>query len=404
MTNKRSLLVFPLGLSVFATITTEMNVIGVLPQLAERFDRSVSAAGIIVSIYALVVAVAGPFVTLVTSRLNRKTVLLAVLAIMTVSNVAYALSTSFGLTLVFRAIPAVMHATLFAVATVVAVSLSKPEASTKASAQVFAGVAVGLVLGVPITSFLADTLSLGTAFFFGAAVSALAFVGLLVAMPSMPVAAKLSSGAQLRVLKRGQVWWNLAAVTFMFAAMFAVYGYFAEYLQRVTQVSPGTTSVLLVVFGAFGILGNTLFSKFLQRSVARTTLIYPVVFLAVYALIYLLGAQFAPMMILLVVWGTVHSGGLIISQTWLSQATADAPEFGNSLYISFSNVGITFGTLLGGLVISVLGTDQLLLGGIAFLLLAVLAIGTKVLHDARSSRGTLPPPQQQREPAPAAHA
>lgn len=381
MNKNRPLLTLLLGVSVFAAITTEMSVIGVMPQLVDRFHMTASQIGLLVSTFALVVAIAGPFMTLIAARVNRKSVILAALLVLTISNVVYALSDSFELTLVFRIIPATLHASLFAVAIAVAVQSSKPELKTKASAQVFLGVAIGLVLGVPITSFLAETMSLEVAFFFSGAMTLVAFLGIALIMPSMPVHEKPSIRSQLRILKRSGVWWNLAEVTFVLAAAFGIYSYFTVYLQKVSDASPTLTSVLLMIFGLFGILGNWLLTQLLHHNVRRTVLIYPVVFLAIYALIYFFGSNLVPMIILVAFWGIAHAGGMIVSQTWLSQETSDAPEFGDSLYISFSNVGITLGAGLGGIVISTLGTSQLPLVGAFFLVLAGAAISIKVLRD-----------------------
>lgn len=394
MIHNRALLVLLLGLSVFAAITTEMGVIGVLPQLADAFEVPPATAGILVSTYALVVAVTGPIVTLFTARINRKAVLLVILTILTVSNMMYAVSGHMGLTLIFRVIPAAVHASLFATAIAVAVQMSKPEHKTRASGQVFAGVAIGLVLGVPITAFVADTYSLAAAFAFGALSSAVALVGIALFMPSMPIAGKLSYGEQLQLLREGRVWWNLAGVTLIFAGMFSVYSYFAEYLQQVTHLSPGATSGLLMLFGAAGIVGNWLMGRLLERCQVRTAVLYPVAFLFVYLLVHILSGNALAITALIVVWGAAHSGGLIVSQTWLSRETGAAPEFGNSLYISFSNVGITAGASLAGFTISWLGSGQLVLSGLVFLVAAIVVMGTKAVFDRRALKGRTDQPER----------
>ncbi|MFC9355873.1 MFS transporter [Rhodococcus sp. NPDC057014] len=366
-----------LGLSVFSAITTELGVVGVLPEFGERFGISVSRAGLLVSLFALVVALAGPFVALAVSGLNRKWVLVAMMSVFALSNVVYALSTNFGLSLLFRVIPALIHASLFSVAIAVAVSMARPGTKTKASAQVFAGVAIGLVLGVPITSFIAGTVNLEVAFLAAAAASAFAVVGIVLVMPTMPVREKLSYGEQLRILRKPQVWMNVSTVVFIFAAMFAVYSYFAEYLDDVTGLANPWTGVLLMVFGIFGVLGNYLLAALLHRNVHRTVMWYPLAFFAVYALVQFFGSYAVPMIALVVVWGVLHSGGLIVSQTWLSAECAEAPVFGNSLYLSFSNLGIAIGSAVGGWVISQLGTENLLLSGLLF---SALAAGSILLR------------------------
>jgi predicted MFS family arabinose efflux permease len=375
---KNSVVIFILVLSVFAAITNEMGIVGVLPQITEKFQITTSQAGILVSIFALVVALCGPFVTLIFSGLNRKALLLFIMFILTIANTVNAYSQSFGLTLLFRIIPALFLALLISLAISVAVKLAPVGQKGKASAKVFAGVTLGLVLGVPVTSLLADQFSLQAAFLFSAFVSGVSFIGIAFFMPTMPVEEKMSYGKQFSILGRLPVWLNLLTVTFIFATMFSVYSYFAEYVTQISHVKGAWISILLMIFGLFGLVGNFLFSNLLQKNLVKTVMLYPIIYLVVYGVINFAGMYTMPMIVLIFIWGTVHSGGLIISQTWLSTETADAPEFGNSLYMSFSNFGITIGSSLAGWFISQLGTGSLLLSGMLFALLATLSIVLKL--------------------------
>ncbi len=196
-----------------------------------------------------------------------------------------------------------------------AAKLVPPEKSSKAVTKVFAGITVGFAFGVPLTSYLAEKISLEAAFLFGAVVSMIAFVGILIWLPSMPVKEKMPYGKKLGILRKPQLWFNIVTVIFIFAAMFSVYSYFAEYLGQVTHMNGSWISIMLMVFGIIMIFGDFLFG------------------------------------------GAVHSGGLIISQAWLTTETKEAPEFGNSLFVSFSNLGITAGASIGGWFISHLGIE-----------------------------------------------
>ncbi|MBJ7476453.1 MFS transporter [Rhodococcus sp. (in: high G+C Gram-positive bacteria)] len=375
---KSKLLIPVLALGVFGIITTEMGIIGVLPQVSDKFGISTSDAGWLVGVFALVVAVTGPFTTLFTSGINRKTVLLVAIAVFAVSNVVYASTSSFEVMFAFRIIPAVVHPVFFAVALASAVRLVPPEEATSAVTKVFAGVTVGFAFGVPLTSYLAENLSVSTAFVFGAVVNALAFVGILVLLPTAPVAQRVSYGAQVGILRRPGVWLTILSVTFVFAAMFSVYGYFAEYLGKVTGMSGSWISAMLLAFGVVMIFGNFVFGALLGKSVVRTVVAFPLLYILVYVVIYLMGPYFAAMTVAVLVWGVVHSGGLVISQSWMGRDSVDAPEFGNSLFISFSNLGITLGTATGGLFLTHLGTRQLVWAGVLFAALALAMIGARL--------------------------
>ncbi|EON73107.1 MFS transporter [Lysinibacillus sphaericus] len=372
------LLISILALGVFGIITTEMGIIGVLPQVTEKFNISTSQAGLLVSIFSLVVAISGPFLTLLASSINRKVILLTAVLLFAISNVVYAYTTRFDVMLVFRIIPAIFHPVFFSVALVTAAKLVSPEKSSKAVTKVFSGITVGFAFGVPLTSYLAEKISLEAGFLFGAVVSAIAFIGILAWLPSLPVTEKLSYGKQLGILRKPQLWLNIVTVIFIFAAMFSVYSYFAEYLSQVTKMNGSWISIMLMAFGTIMIFGNFLFGNLLHKSMTKTVIMYPLLFAVVYLFTYYLGSYFIPMFVIVFIWGAVHSGGLIVSQVWLTTEASEAPEFGNSLFVSFSNLGIALGAAVSAWSISHFGIHNLIWVGILFSLLAFLLIILKI--------------------------
>ncbi|MEK5405785.1 MFS transporter [Paenibacillus sp. FSL W8-0439] len=372
------LLIIILALGVFGIITTEMGIIGVLPQVTQKFNISASQAGWLVSIFSFVVAISGPFLTLLVSGMNRKVVLLIAVFSFVISNLVYAYTTHFEVMLIFRVLPAIFHPVFFSVALVTASNLVPPEKSSKAVTKVFAGITVGFAFGVPLTSYLAEKIALEAAFWFGAVVSMIAFVGILIWLPSLPVQEKMSYGRQLSVLRKPQLWFNIVSVIFIFAAMFSVYSYFAEYLGEITRMNGSWISMMLMVFGIVMIFGNFLFGGLLHKNLTKTVITFPLLYMVIYVLTYALGTSFLPMIVVVLIWGAVHSGGLIISQAWLTTEAKEAPEFGNSLFVSFSNLGITIGAAMGGWFISHLGIHQLIWSGMMFALLAFLSVIIKI--------------------------
>jgi predicted MFS family arabinose efflux permease len=383
------LLILILALGVFAIITTEVGIIGVLPLITQKFNITAAQAGWLVSIFALVVAVSGPFLTLLVSGINRKTILLIAVLLFAISNVVYAYTTRFDMMLIFRIIPAIFHPVFFSVALVTGAKLVPPEKSSQAVAKVFTGITAGFAFGVPLTSYLAERFSLEAAFWFGAVVSIIAFIGIWIWLPSMPVQEKMSYGKQIGVLRKPALWLNIAAVIFIFAAMFSVYSYFAEYLGQVTRMDGSWISAMLLAFGVIMIAGNLVFGQLLHRNIPRTVLLFPVLYMAAYLLVFYAGSYFIPMIIMVFVWGAIHSGGLIVSQTWLTTESQEAPEFGNSLFVSFSNLGITLGTSIGGWFIAQLGIHQVIWSGIIFGLLALVSIVVKIKFFTSRSRSSI---------------
>ncbi|MGO4272498.1 MFS transporter, partial [Paenibacillus sp. TAF58] len=98
-------------------------------------------------------------------------------------------------------------------------------------------------------------------------------------------------------------------------------------------------------------------------------------------------AYIIPMTVIIIVWGAVFTGGLIVSQTWLTSEASEAPEFANSLFVSFGNLGVALGTVTGGWFLSQLGIQRIIFSGAIFLMLAFICIGLKIkLFDQKQEK------------------
>ncbi|NBD28009.1 MFS transporter [Paenibacillus glycinis] len=379
MDNKRkaTFWIYVIALGLFSIINTEFGVIGIIPYVVEKYQVSVAQAGLLVSLFALTIAISGPIMTLLLSGINRKTIMLLVLAIFALANALAAFSTSFNVLLLLRIVPAFLHPVYFSLAFVVAASFY-PNDGSKAIAKVFTGGTIGLVLGVPITSFIASRFSLEASFLFSAMINIIGFIGLAVFITSLPVTTKLTYRSQLRVLAKPSLWFNIATLLLMVAAMFSVYSYFSAYLTKYTGLDNKWISMMLVVFGISGVIGNLQTGKFLSKSVTRTAVFFPIIMVLIYLLVYFAGHAFIPMILIVILWEAVHTSGFVISQSWFTTEASEAPEFGNSLFVSFSNLGISVGSIAGGWTISHYGTHNILLTGIVLFGAALLTILLKV--------------------------
>lgn len=381
MTNRNHLMVYILTLGVFGILNTEMGVIGILPLIADHYQVSISTAGLIVSLFALAVAVSGPTMPLMFSGMNRKNVMLLVLGIFIAGNLVSAFTSNFTVLLIARVVPAFFHPVYVSMAfTVAAASVGKEEAS-KAVAKVFVGVSAGMVLGVPVSSLIATYTSLTYAMLFFAAVTTVAFVATLLFVPSMPVAQRISYGAQLQVIRRPVTWLSIAGVIFMNGAVFGVYSYLAEYLKTVTRYDWNTISVMLFLYGAANMAGNMIAGKLLANHPLRTVRFYPFAMLAVYIMLFSMGQSSVPVAILVLMWGILAGIGGNITQYWVVSAAPEAPEFANGVFLTSANLGTTIGAAVCGLFISGISTQYVIIGGILFLLLSIATIYPRIsLH------------------------
>lgn len=374
MKNSKNLLIFILAVGVFGIINTEMGVIGILPDLADHFDVSVSTAGLLVSLFALAIAIAGPTLPLVFSRMNRKHVMLMVLAIFIISNMISIFTTNFTVALIVRVIPAFFHPVYVSMALSVAgASVSEKEAP-KAISKVFIGVSAGMVLGVPVVSFIAHMISLEVAMTFFAIINIFTFIATLLFVPSMPVQERLSYGSQLKILTYGVTWLSIVAVLFLNAAIFGVYSYLAEYLGVVTNMSANLISIMLLVYGLANIVGNMIAGRLLTDYPIRTVTIFPIVLTAVYLILFFVAELTVPTAIMILIWGILGGIGANINQYWIMSATPKAPDFANGLFLTSVNLGTTIGAGIAGVVIAQMGTEYILFVGVLSLVIGFICI------------------------------
>ena len=373
-----ALLVFILTAGVFGIINTEMGVIGILPLIAEHFHVTVPEAGWTVSIFALVVAISAPIMPLLFSGINRKKVMLLALGVFTLSNIISMLTSNFTILLIARALPAFLHPVYVSMAfTVAAASVSK-EKAPKAVAKVFIGVSAGMVLGVPVTSYIASEVSFTMGMMFFTVVNALVFVATILFIPSMPVKEKLSYGTQLNVLKKKIIWYSIIAVTLINGALFGFFSYMSDYLRTVTEVSYSVISVLLLIYGLANIIGNVIAGKQLATNPIRSMIFIPFALFTFYICIFILGEWLAAMAVIILILGILAGYGQNTMQYMITEAAPEAPDFANGLFLLSANLGTTVGAAACGAFITFFDTRYSVIGSLLFLAVSIIFVVLRI--------------------------
>ncbi|UUH71026.1 MFS transporter [Bacillus subtilis] len=375
MIKRNHLLIFILTIGVFGILNTEMGVIGLLPAVADHFQVSISKAGWLVSLFALTIAVSGPTMPLLFSGINRKKVMLLVLGVFVLGNVVSIFTSNFTILLMARIIPAFFHPIYCSLAFTVAASSVREEEAPKAVSKVFIGVSAGMVAGVPIASFINSAVSYEMAMAFFAIVNAIVFIATLIFVPSMPVEERLSYGTQFSVLKKPIIWLSIVTVILLNSAIFGVYSYLAEYLKTVTNMSPNSISLMLFIFGGANMIGNIVAGKLLTHSAAKSVISFPLLLGVVYIILFFTGEFTVPVAMITFIWG-ILAGGIManINQYLIASSAPEAPDFANGLFISSCNVGTTLGAAAGGVFISEMGIQYVVLVGVLSLLISLVAI------------------------------
>lgn len=385
-----TLLVFILTAGVFGIINTEMGVIGILPLIAETFHVTVPEAGWTVSVFALVVAVSAPVTPLLFSGFNRKKVMLLAMGIFTLSNVISMLTTNFTVLLIARALPAFLHPVYVSMALTVAASTGDKIQAQKNVARVFIGVSTGMVLGVPVTSYIASEVSYEMGMLFFTVVNALVLLATILFVPSMPVREKLSYGTQLSVLKKKVIWYSIVGITLINGALFGFFSYMSDFLQRVTEVSYSIISILLLVYGLANIVGNMIAGRQLARNPMRSMVIVPLALLGFYICLFFLGEWLVAMVVIILSLGILAGYGQNTMQYMITHAAPEAPDFANALYLLSANLGTMMGAAVCGAFITALDTRYSVFGSLLFLIVGIVFLALRIRVAESKEHSVIP--------------
>lgn len=365
-------MIYILALGIFGILTTEFSVIGILPQLAEKFNVTVAQAGWLLSGFALTIAIFGPFVTLAASGINRKIALSIVLGVFILSNLFSVFASNFTMLMIARIVPAFFHPIFFSVVMATAAQSVSPSEAPKAVSIVFSGVSIGTVLGVPVAVFFSDLFGWQAAFMVGAAVNLLGLISLLLFLPSMPVKEKMSYGSQVGILKNSKTIWSIVITVLIITGMSASYGYMAEYLKEEIHMNGKTISIMMFLFGLAGVAGNLIVGRLLSKNITRTVLGFIFSLIAVQALLSMFTGSFMISGVLIVLWGFIHTAGFLLGQTLITSSASGAQEFASSIFVSAGNLGFAIGPIAGGIALAEIGTSSLPVVSISILSLAAL--------------------------------
>lgn len=374
MKKRSNFLIVLLAVGVFGIINTEMGIIGILPLIAQVFNVSVSTAGLLVSGFALGVAIAGPTMPLLFSKMNRKTAMMIALAIFCISNVVSIFTESFTVLMIARIIPAFFQPVYVSMAFTMAAQLVEKSQAQQAVAKIFVGVSAGMVLGVPVTSFIANNFSFSIAMGFFALINILVFILTIFAVPSMPVTKPMSYGNQVTVLRSPYMILAIASVIGLNAAVFGFYSYMSDFLSTVSHFSTNIVSTLLLAYGLANILGNLIAGRTLSIKPIKTVMTVPIFAFISYLALFFMGSLSLPAIALIFIIGVF--AGLIanVNQYLINNAAPEAPEFANGLFLTSTNLGTTIGTAACGVLLNSFNTSFTLVGSLAFIIFSYILL------------------------------
>jgi predicted MFS family arabinose efflux permease len=363
--------VLALAAATFSVVTTEMLPVGLLTPLGTGLRVSAGTAGLAVTLPGLIAAASAPLLPVAARRADRRTVLCALLLLLTAANLLSALAPHIAVLLFARALVGVCIGGVWAIAAGLGARLMPPHQGGRATALIFSGIAVASVLGVPAGTFLGSLAGWRWAFASLAGVTLAVTAALLLLLPPLPPEAPVRLGTFARLLRTPGVGRSLLAVALLVTGHFTAYTYVRPVLDRVPGLGAGTVSTLLLGYGLAGVAGTFVGGALAARDPRRTLLVIAAGLGTVVLLLIPAAGSLTVSAALLVAWGLVYGGVSVAAQTLLSAAAPRAREAGSALFAGVFNTAIALGAFTGGRTADGLGPAAVLGMGGALALLAV---------------------------------
>ncbi len=350
-----------LTLSAFAIGTTEFVIVGLIPTIAGDLGVSLPSAGLLVSLYALGVAVGAPLLTALTGKVPRKVLLLSLMVLFTAGNLLAWQAPGYESLILARIVTGLAHGVFFSIGSTIATSLVSKEKAASAIAIMFTGLTVALVTGVPLGTFIGQQFGWRETFLAVSLLGVIAFVGSLLFVPrSIQHSKPASLVQQLAVLKQPRLLLVYAMTAVGYGGTFIAFTFLAPILQEISGFGEGAVSLVLLVYGVSVAVGNIWGGKLADRRgpISALKLIFSLLAMVLLALTFTASNPWLALATVLL-WGAVAFGNVPGLQVYVvRQAERYAPnavDVASGLNIAAFNLGIAGGAWLGGHIVASMG-------------------------------------------------
>ena len=325
---------------------------GILDLVADALQVSISQAGFLITIFAIVFAISGPLLLMVTQKIERKRLTIYALTVFLIGNIVTIIIPIYAVVFLGRIISAASGALLTVLCLIMAPNIVEPQFRARAIGLVSMGISGSLVLGVPIGLLLGNNFGWRSPFIFIALLAMLAIIGVSLFMDRVKPRPSLSLKEQLATLKGRKIIFA-HMIPFLFLAGHSVlYAYFTPFLRNLLHLDAIWLSMVYFIFGIAAVSGGGLGGFMADKlGTKRTMLLVISIFaLSMFILPHTI-FSFPLFLFVMVIWGSMSWANTPALQSYLIETTPETAEIQQSLSNSALHFGIAFGSFIGGIVI-----------------------------------------------------
>lgn len=373
-----------LTFAVFVFNTSEFMPIGLLTDIATDLNISEARAGLLISVYAWVVAIMSLPLMIMVSKMELKRLLLSIIALFVVSHVASAFAEGYYTLMLSRIGVACSHAIFWSIAPPLAVRTVPDGKRALGLSTIATGSSVAMVVGLPLGRVVGLYVGWRMTFLSIAIISALIFIFIAVVFPKLQSRGKFAF-KQLPALLHNRVLVGVFIMSVLFAtAHYTGYSYIEPFLGKVASMSPDVVTLVLIVFGASGMLGSISFSKYYMANRRRFMFVMTIGPALCLLLLQVAAASLLSVVAVCIMWGAMATAfNIAFQDNTIRFAPENATSIGMSIFSGIFNLGIGSGAYVGGLVVSHLSIDYIGYAGGIIGLIATLYLVVRYFPNMR---------------------
>ncbi|MGO1758059.1 MAG: sugar transporter [Psychrobacter sp.] len=340
--------VFLMGISAFVMNTTEFVPVALLSDIAQDFSITTAETGWMLTIYAWIVAAMSLPLMLLTSRFERKGLLLAIFAVFIASHILSVFAWSFQVLLISRMGIALSHAIFWSITAAIAIRVAPEGKKALALSVIATGTSLAMVLGVPIGRLVGQWFGWRTTFGGIGLIAFIVFVLQARLLPTLPSMFEGSFRKILELLKNPLLVCLYLLILLVFTAHYTAYSYIEPFMLQVGSVSENAATFVLLLFGVAGIVGSIIFSRWGDRFSTGLMLTSIILMLMSMLILFLVITSIWALSLTAFLWGAALMLLLISMQAKVLMVDVNAQDMLMSIFSGIINLGIGTGALFGG--------------------------------------------------------